>query len=148
MNVELFGIADAERAGEAFAVRLAVFVEEQRIPRDEEFDEHDRAGTQAVHALARDDDGSVLGTGRYYRAQAGTVQIGRMAVRAHARGRGVGRALLDALVAHARRHGFARALLNAQDHAVGFYTKAGFVPSGATIVECAIVHQPMERELH
>jgi predicted GNAT family N-acyltransferase len=147
VRIELFGIDDAECAREAFDVRLAVFVEEQRIPAAEEFDEHDRAGAQAVHALARDDDGSVLGTGRYYRSAPGTAQIGRMAVRAQARGRGVGRALLDALIADARLRGYVRALLNAQDHAVGFYAKAGFVPIGATMIECEIVHQPMEREL-
>jgi predicted GNAT family N-acyltransferase len=147
VTIELFDASDAQRASEAFAVRLAVFVEEQRIPHDEEFDEHDRAGGEAVHALARDDDGSVLGTGRYYASAPGTAQIGRLAVRAQARGRGVGRALLDALVAEARRCGFARASLNAQDHAVGFYEKAGFVSFGATMIECAIVHQPMERDL-
>jgi predicted GNAT family N-acyltransferase len=147
VTIEFFAPSDEQCAREAFAVRLAVFVEEQRIPHEEEFDEHDRPGTGAVHVLARDDDGAVLGTGRYYASAPGTAQIGRLAVHAHARARGVGRALLDALVADAQRRGFARASLNAQDHAVGFYEKAGFLPFGATMVECAIVHQPMERDL-
>jgi predicted GNAT family N-acyltransferase len=147
MNVELFGIDDEQRMRAASVVRLTVFVEEQRIPSDEEFDEHDRDDAHAVHALARDADGRVLGTGRYYCATPGTAQIGRLAVHAGARGRGAGRVLLDALVADARRRGYVRAVLNAQDHAIGFYAKAGFVPFGETVVECAIVHQPMAREL-
>lgn len=147
MRVELFGVDDAPRMREVSAVRLAVFVHEQRIPADEEFDEHDRDDAHAVHALARDEDGRVLGTGRYYRSAPDTAQIGRMAVHAGARGRGAGRVLLDALVADASARGYARAVLNAQDHAVGFYAKAGFVPFGETMVECAIVHQPMAREL-
>jgi predicted GNAT family N-acyltransferase len=147
MTIEFFGTSDAERVREAFDVRIAVFVHEQRIPLEEEFDEHDRRGAEAIHALARDHDGSVLGTGRYYASEPQTAQIGRLAVHAHARGRGVGRALLDALVDDAQRRGFARATLNAQDHAVGFYAKAGFASFGATMIECAIVHQPMERAL-
>jgi predicted GNAT family N-acyltransferase len=147
MTVELFGAGDVERTREAFDVRLAVFVGEQRIPYDEEFDEHDRPDAATIHALARDADGAVLGTGRYYAAAPDTAQIGRMAVHAHARGRGVGRALLDALSADARRRGFARAALNAQDYAVGFYAKSGFAPFGETMIEAAIVHQPMDRDL-
>jgi predicted GNAT family N-acyltransferase len=64
-----------------------------------------------------------------------------------ARSRGAGRIVLDALLTDARRRGYLRAVLNAQDHVIGFYAKAGFVASGETMVECAIVHQPMVREL-
>jgi predicted GNAT family N-acyltransferase len=60
------------------------------------------------------------------------------------RGRRLGRRLLDALVEDARARGFTRVALNAQDHAVAFYAKAGFTPFGATLVECDILHQPME----
>jgi predicted GNAT family N-acyltransferase len=70
-----------------------------------------------------------------------------MAVLAGYRGRRLGRQLLDALVEDARRRGFARVALNAQDHAVAFYAKAGFTPYGETLVECDILHQPMERAL-
>jgi predicted GNAT family N-acyltransferase len=70
-----------------------------------------------------------------------------MAVLASHRGRGIGRLILDALVADASERGFARVALNAQDHAVEFYAKAGFTPFGATLVECDILHQPMERAL-
>ena len=70
-----------------------------------------------------------------------------MAVLRACRGRGLGRALLDALVVDARARGFVRAALNAQDHAVAFYAKAGFTPYGETLVECDILHQPMERRL-
>lgn len=148
MRVELFDTRDRARMAEAIAVRFAVFVDEQGVPAQEELDEHDEAGdAHAVHALLRDADGTVLGAGRYYRADARTAQVGRMAVRAVARGRGAGRALLDALTADAAARGYVRVALNAQDHAVGFYTRAGFAPSGRTMIECGIVHQPMARDL-
>ncbi len=148
MTVELFRTTDRARMDAAIAVRIAVFVDEQRIPLAEEIDAHDGArDTEAVHALARDDDGTVLGTGRYYREDADTARIGRLAVHARARGRGVGRTLLDALTAQVRRAGYARAVLNAQEHAIDFYARAGFVPDDETNVDGGIVHRQMRRVL-
>jgi predicted GNAT family N-acyltransferase len=148
VTVELFGTDDRARMSEAIAVRIEVFVDEQRITLEDELDGHDEAGDpQAVHALVRDAGGNVLAAGRYYRADERTVQIGRMAVRAAARRSGIGRRLLDALMEDARRRGYVRATLNAQDHAVGFYAGAGFAALGAPFIECDIPHQGMERTL-
>ena len=140
---ELFDVHDRGRMAAARAVRMAVFVDEQHVPPEEEIDEHDRTDTDARHALICDGDVPVA-AGRYYRLEGTTAQVGRMAVLAPYRGRRLGRRLLDALVADARARGFTRVALNAQDHAVAFYAKAGFTPFGATLVECDILHQPME----
>ena len=146
MTLELFDVYDRERMAAALAVRFPVFVEEQHVPPEEEVDEHDRTDGDARHALIRDGDKPVA-AGRYYRIDGTTAQVGRMAVLAEYRQRRIGRQLLDALVDDARRRGFARVALNAQDHAVAFYAKAGFTPFGETLVECDILHQPMERAL-
>jgi predicted GNAT family N-acyltransferase len=146
MQVELFDIHDTDRMAAAFAVRFPVFVEEQNVPAEEEIDEHDRTDADARHALVRDGDRPVA-AGRYYRVDGTTAQVGRMAVLAAYRGQRIGRLLLDALVSDARRRGFTRVALNAQDHAVAFYAKAGFTPYGETLVECEILHQPMELAL-
>jgi predicted GNAT family N-acyltransferase len=143
---ELFDVRDRERIDAALAVRFRVFVDEQHVPAEEEVDDHDRTDLDARHALIRAGD-DVVAAGRYYRLDASTAQIGRMAVLPAFRGRRVGRQLLDVLVDDARQRGFARAALNAQDHAVGFYAKAGFTPFGEMLVECDILHQPMELEL-
>lgn len=143
MHVELFDIHDADRMAAALAVRFPVFVEEQRVPVEEEIDDHDRSDGDARHALIRDGDVPVA-AGRYYRTDGTTAQVGRMAVLRAYRGLRLGRQLLDALLDDARRRGFTRVALNAQDHAVGFYAKAGFTPFGETLVECDILHQPME----
>lgn len=147
MTVELFAASDRARMDAALALRIAVFVDEQRIPLEEEIDAHDAPGGAAVHALARDAAGRALGTGRYYREDASTARIGRMAVAPAGRGRGVGLALLGALTAHARAAGFTRAVLNAQEHALGFYAKAGFVPDARTNLDAGIVHREMRRAL-
>jgi predicted GNAT family N-acyltransferase len=146
MQVELFDIHDRERMSAAQVVRFVVFVDEQHVPAEEEIDEHDRTDGDARHALIRD-DGKPVAAGRYYRIDGTTAQVGRMAVLAEYRGRRLGRQLLDALVEDARRRGFTRVALNAQDHAVAFYAKAGFTPFGETLVECDILHQPMELAL-
>ncbi|GAC1402419.1 MAG: GNAT family N-acetyltransferase [Candidatus Velthaea sp.] len=146
MKIEIFGVGDA-RMDEALRVRFAVFVDEQRVPAEIEIDEHDRTDADAVHALVRDASGAVVAAGRYYLRDAETVQIGRMAVARSARGAGAGRALLDALMAEARRRGFRAATLDAQDHALGFYEKAGYVAAGETHYDAGILHQPMRRAL-
>jgi predicted GNAT family N-acyltransferase len=143
MHVEIFDIHDRERMAAAQTVRFVVFVDEQHVPAEEEIDEHDRTDGDARHALICD-GGKPIGAGRYYRIEGSTAQVGRMAVLAEYRGRRIGRLLLDALVEDARQRGFSRVALNAQDHAVAFYAKAGFTPFGETLVECDILHQPME----
>jgi predicted GNAT family N-acyltransferase len=150
--VELFDITDANRLARAFAIRMRVFVTEQGVPPEEEVDEHDRTDRDAVHALAlRDasDPASAVGAGRFYIADkdSRTVQIGRMAVDAAARGSGVGAAILAALVDEARRRGFAKAHLHAQAHATEFYRKAGFVTDGDPLWDAGILHVPMSRPL-
>jgi predicted GNAT family N-acyltransferase len=131
---------------EALAIRTRVFVAEQGVPPDEEIDAHDLTDLRAVHALVRD-DGRILGAGRFYVSGPRTVQIGRMAVDAAARGSGAGRALLTALLAEARRRGFLQAHLHAQTHARGFYAKAGFSDDGEPLWDAGILHQPMSLEL-
>ena len=148
MSVELFRSADTERMAHARAIRIAVFVDEQGCPLEEEFDAHDLAAdADAVHALVRDAEGTLLATGRYYRTEPHTAQIGRMAVLSAARGRGIGRMLLDALMHDARERGYTAAALNAQQHAIPFYEKAGFAAHGDPFDEIGIPHQPMQRTL-
>jgi len=145
--VEIFDISDAVRLRAACAIRTSVFVDEQGVPPEEELDEHDRSDPAAVHVLARDPSGKPVGTGRYYVTEASTVRIGRMAVVASERGRGIGARILGALVDEARRRGFSRADLHAQTHALAFYIKAGFYEDGEELWDAGIRHQPMTRKL-
>jgi predicted GNAT family N-acyltransferase len=125
---------------EASRIRFAVFVDEQKVPPEIEMDEHD---AQCVHALAYARDGRAVGTGRLLPDG----HIGRMAVAKDWRGRGVGAAILAALVDAARRRGDVEVALSAQTHALGFYRRHGFSPEGEVYEEAGIPHQAMRRSL-
>lgn len=122
------------------AVREAVFVHEQGVPLALEWDELD---PRCRHVVARDVHGQPIGTGRLTPDR----RIGRMAVLADWRGRGVGDALLRALVEQARQLGWPELSLHAQVSAEGFYARHGFLPCGGRFVEAGIDHQAMRRLL-
>ena len=130
----------ADEAPEVRAIRNQVFVREQRVPAEHEWDGRD---DEALHLLAFDHRGDAVGTARLLPDG----QIGRMAVRGERRGFGVGRALLDAAVAAARKRGDYEVFLNAQTHAQDFYARAGFMPVGPEFEEAGIAHQRMELPL-
>ena len=73
--------------------------------------------------------------------------VGRMAVLRDWRGRGVGSAILSALVDRAAARGMGRLVLNAQTHAVPFYARHGFAAFGEEFMEADIPHIAMAREL-
>ena len=137
-RVQLVDFHDA--LGELRGVRDEVFVGEQGVPVELE---HDALDPLCVHVLARVLDGTPIGTARLTPDH----HIGRMAVRAPWRGRGVGDALLLALVDEARKRGWPEVRLNAQVSAIGFYERHGFHQAGERFVEAGIEHQAMHRPL-
>ena len=128
---------------EVAALRTRVFVEEQGVPAEVEQDAHDAT---AVHALARDDDGRVVATGRLL-VRDGCGVIGRMAVDASSRGRGHGAAVLAELHRQAVALGLTEVELHAQLPARGFYEQAGYTAVGDVYEEAGIAHVTMRRPL-
>jgi predicted GNAT family N-acyltransferase len=137
LSVELGDWASMAPALEA--IRREVFIVEQQVPEEMEWDAGDAT---SVHALARL-DGHPVGCGRLLPDG----HIGRMAVRAPFRSKGVGRALLQALLDEARRRGMRAVALHAQMHALGFYEAQGFVADGPVFDEAGILHRRMSRAL-
>jgi len=122
------------------SVREVVFVKEQKVPIEEEWDALD---PQCIHVIARALDGTPIGTGRLTPEH----KIGRMAVLPPWRGKGVGDALLLALIHEAHGRGWREVALNAQASAVPFYLRHGFEPYGDRFWEAGIEHQAMRRAL-
>ncbi|MBT9506825.1 YbgC/FadM family acyl-CoA thioesterase [Rhodoferax sp.] len=129
---------------EARQVRTEVFLEEQRIPVEMEWDEADES---AVHAVVRNRLGVAVATGRLLQYAPGVSRIGRMAVNRVLRGSNVGRDVLRALMQAATKRGDREVMLHAQRNAEGFYARLGFLPRGEPFEEAGIVHIEMYHPL-
>jgi predicted GNAT family N-acyltransferase len=139
MNEPAFRIRQADWSLDRPAlqsVRQAVFVVEQGVPAELEWDGLDPACT---HLLAEDDRGLAIGCARLLPDG----HVGRMAVRREWRGRGVGRSLLRAMIDRAAAAGFQEVRLNAQVHALQFYSREGFQAFGPKFDDAGIAHRAM-----
>lgn len=124
----------------AATLRTEVFVEEQEIPQELEWDEHD---AKALHALVRNKLGQPVATGRLLQPQPRLAQIGRMAVSKALRGGNLGRMVIEALVDAARQRGDHQVILHAQCSAEGFYRRLGFKAHGEVFQDAGIDHIEM-----
>lgn len=134
----------ADLGADARAIRTSVFIDEQRIPADMEWDEAD--GT-ALHAVAYNRLGQAVATGRMLQPAPRVARIGRMAVHHALRGTGIGRQVLQALLAAAATRGDREVVLHAQRSAASFYAGLGFQPRGEPFEEAGIAHIEMARPL-
>ncbi len=142
---ESIGIRRVTRPSEreqAFDIRRRVFQEEQGVSPEDEFDAEDTYATPVLATFA----GTAIGTGRVV-FHPDHAKVGRMAVLKEWRRRGVGRALLEALLAAARERGVRRLVLHAQVHAIPFYAAMGFDVVSDEFQEAGIPHRRMERRL-
>ena len=134
----------AAQGGAAQAIRGAVFIDEQKIPAEMEWD---AADATCMHAVAYNRLGVPLATGRLLEHVPGVAKIGRMAVAQTMRGSRIGRSVLEALMKAARERGDREVLLHAQLSAAPFYTRAGFIERGPVFDEAGIPHVEMVRAL-
>ncbi|NEB01640.1 GNAT family N-acetyltransferase [Streptomyces sp. SID13726] len=156
MSTHAYAVRVAEDPADreaCFSVRKEVFVGEQGVPEDIEYDAFDAV---AVHVLAVREDGVPLGTGRLLHGEAAAGKtggdpsvgsLGRLAVTQAARGLGVGAALVRAIEDAARARGLAAVDLHAQTHALGFYERLGYVAYGPEFPDAGIAHRAMRRVL-
>ncbi len=156
-DIRILPVTDRAGLEQAWQVRTEVFVHEQQVPPAEEIDALDTAETTS-HVLAVDGEGTAVGTARLLSEpdHPGEVHLGRLAVRAPARGRGIGARLVVAVEALAlAQHGVrqgeegplsVRVVLAAQESAMAFYGRLGYAPvSGERFLDAGIWHQDMAR---
>ncbi len=122
------------------AIREEVFVREQGVPPEEEYDTRDPL---AVHALVYDEAGRPAGTARLLLNEDGTFHIGRVAVLAAQRHKGYGDFLVRMLLDRAFRCGAQEVHLGAQLQAIPFYETIGFTVYGEEYLDAGIRHRPM-----
>ena len=121
---------------DARLVREEVFIDEQKVPLEDEWDDMDDV---CLHAVAYERSGGLLGTARLMPDG----HIGRMAVRKAGRGCGVGGALLQRMMQEAQARGHAEVVLSAQIQAEQFYVRHGFVREGQEFLDAGIPHVQM-----
>lgn len=121
-------------------IRFQVFVVEQNVSEDEEYDEFEAV---CNHFLATVNN-EPAGTARWRKTENG-FKLERFAVLAKFRSKGVGKALVEKVLsevlplsAHQQK-----IYLHAQVQALPFYQKLGFLPYGETFIEAEIVHKAM-----
>ncbi len=122
-------------------IRKVVFVDEQSVPEELEWDDNDPG---FIHALAFNADNNPIATGRLLP----TGKIGRMAVLKVWRGHGVGSAILTMLTDEAIRSGIRQITLDAQVDAIGFYRKHGYETFGKNFMDAGIEHIKMRRTIN
>ncbi len=134
----------SELGEDARRIRTEVFVHEQGIPVELEWDEAD---AHAVHAVAYNRLRQAVATGRLLPAEEGVAKIGRMAVHRVLRGGGLGEQVLRALAGEAQRRGDRGIELHAQRTARSFYARLGFAVQGEPYEEAGIPHLTMTSAL-
>ena len=139
MSITVSFVTWAEAQAELADIRRRVFVEEQRVPLQLEWDGLDET---AEHVLARE-RGIASGCARLLPGG----KIGRMAVLPEARGRGIGHRMLRAILEHLQANGITEARLSAQTHAIPFYEKCGFTVCSETYDDAGIPHRDMKLKL-
>lgn len=144
-GMEVRKVTSDEDRQSAFQVRHVVFVREQNVDPEEEYDEFDLT---AAHFIAYDASGEPCGTARWRTTQRG-VKLERFAVLKSHRNQGVGAALLRAVIADVENE-LPRPLplvyLHAQTTAIPFYQRYGFQKEGDEFEECLIKHFKMVRK--
>ena len=123
----------------AYPIRKHVFIEEQGVPESMELDEFDPS---AQHALAYIDS-ECVGTARLVTLAGNIGRIGRMAVLATHREKGIGTQLLNSLIERSQSLGLAQLELHAQLSAIPFYEQFGFIAQGDIYDEAGIAHRDM-----
>ena len=144
MNEFIYKFTENERELRgAFEVRRQVFIKEQNIPEDLEFDTYDR---EALHMVVKDGK-RVIGTARVLFLTANQVKLERMAISEPFRRKGIGRRIIYYLNEELIKRQVEKVVLHAQCSAITFYKSCGFEESGAPFWEVGIKHIKMQKQL-
>lgn len=121
-------------------IRRKVFIEEQNVPEELEWDEYDQ---DCTHVLVSDENNKPVACGRL-KADG---HIGRMAVLKEHRSTGFGTSILNELLNHAENMHIKKVYLHAQTTAIEFYEKQGFKVNSEEFMDAGIAHKTMEKNL-
>lgn len=142
MSIRVEKITDKAAFDQAVQIRKKVFVIEQKVDPNDEYDQFEET---SHHFLAKL-DGKPAGAARWRMTEKG-IKLERFAVLKEFRGKGIGQALVSAVLEDLRSYSLSEGqvvYLHAQLNAVSLYYKFGFRPVGDLFEECNIQHYKME----
>jgi predicted GNAT family N-acyltransferase len=129
----------------AFAIRKEVFVKEQGVPLEDEFDQFDELTNNITHILVYYGTEAV-GTGRIrYVEDIGKLE--RICILPNYRQYGLGKLIIQSLEDISIKQGFNKVKLHGQQQAEGFYQKLGYQATSDVFMEAGIPHIVMVKEL-
>lgn len=145
MNIKVISVITEKDLQTVFKIREMVFVKEQQVAPEEEYDEYEEISTHFLATM----DGEPAGTARWRHTDNG-IKLERFAVLQTMRGAGVGQALVKAVledISGKVKPPKKLLYLHAQLPAVPLYAKFGFIQEGDIFMECGIAHYSMKRNL-
>ena len=142
MTFQLIEVVNEEQLQQAFDIRTAVYIQEQAVPEELEFDGLDDA---AEHYLVLS-DGEPVATYRL-NLKLDFAKLERFAVLKPWRGKGVGRMMVEHSIRRSREKGYKEAQLDAQVRAIDFYKRFGFEVISEEFLDAGILHKKMSLNL-
>ncbi|AYU54826.1 GNAT family N-acetyltransferase [Staphylococcus debuckii] len=140
----MYKIAQSKKElNDCFELRKKVFVDEQHVPQENEFDQFE---DESTHIIGYDDNNLPIAAARY-RSYHEMAKIERVVVAKPFRKHGIGRQLMQFIEQQAKNDGFKKAILNGQIQAQPFYESLGYQPHGAIFLEEGIEHIEMQKEI-
>lgn len=140
MNVAV--VENETQLKDAYSVRVKVFVDEQKVPAEEEIDQFEKTATHFVVY----ENGKPLGAGRL-RELDGVGKVERICIDADYRNKGIGKLLMDHIEEEGKKQGFTAFKLNSQVQAVGFYSSLGYEIVSGEFLDAGIPHVSMEKNI-
>lgn len=135
-------VTDEQELKEAYRVRKVVFVDEQKVPEEEEIDHLEEESTHFVLW----DSNDPIGAGRF-RVVDGYGKVERICVLKEKRKGGAGKVIMDGIEEYAKSRGLKKLKLNAQTHAIPFYSKLGYEVVSEEFLDAGIPHKTMLKEI-
>ncbi|MFA1818919.1 GNAT family N-acetyltransferase [Virgibacillus oceani] len=143
MNVNITVANTRQQIDDAYHVRMTVFVEEQKVPPEEEIDEHDKT---AIHFVGYEAGDTPVAASRLrFAGEYGKLE--RICVMKEYRGKHFGQQMIHAMEEMIRTKGYKKAKLNAQTHAEDFYSQLGYQTISGEFMDAGIPHVTMIKEL-
>ncbi|MBS4172071.1 GNAT family N-acetyltransferase [Bacillus sp. FJAT-49736] len=135
-------VTSEDELQDAFQIRKIVFVEEQKVPEEEEIDQYEK---DAAHFVLYD-EGKPIGAGRF-RIVDEKGKVERICVLSSYRGKGAGKVIMEAIEQYASENNLKKLKLNAQTHAIPFYEKLNYEIISGEFLDAGIPHKTMEKTL-